>query len=78
MPLMLENARASLMHEAGCHQFDVLSNADAPDKIFLYELYDDRAAFDLHLSSAHFQAFDKATAPMIADKQVQIWDKVSQ
>lgn len=78
LPLMLENARVSLIDEAGCHQFDVLSNAGAPGTVFLYELYEDRAAFDAHLDSAHFQAFDEAVTSMIADKQISTWDTVTQ
>lgn len=78
MPLMLENARTSLRTEAGCHQFDVATDEASPDAVFLYELYTDRAAFDVHLASAHFVAFDAATRDMIAGKSVTTWAKVVQ
>ena len=78
LPLMLENAKISLEHETECHQFDVLTDGEKPDQIFLYELYTDRAAFDAHLSSAHFQAFDAATTDMIARKDIQTWDQEAQ
>ena len=55
---MLENARASLNDEPGCHQFDVCFAADDPGRCFLYEVYTDRGAFDAHLGMAHFKAFD--------------------
>lgn len=77
-PLMQSNAQHSLQTEEGCHQFDVLTDADKPDTVFLYELYTDRAAFDVHLASAHFKSFDAAIAPMIAAKDVQTWDSVAQ
>ena len=78
MPLMRANARTSLQTEAGCHQFDVAHNPDQPGSIFLYELYTDRAAFDTHLTSAHFKAFDLATRDMIASKTVTTWSEVDQ
>ena len=78
LPLMLDNARASLRKEPGCRQFDVCTDPDAPDTVFLYELYDDRAAFDAHLASPHFRAFDTAVAGMIADKRIVTFREVAQ
>ena len=77
LPLMLENARASLAEEPGCLRFDVCREEAADDappvRVFLYEIYRDRGAFDAHLASAHFQSFDAATRPMVASKQVASW-----
>lgn len=77
LPLMLENARASLAEEPGCLRFDVCGEATAdeaaPARIFLYEIYQDRSAFDAHLASAHFRSFDQATGPMVTSKQVDSW-----
>jgi quinol monooxygenase YgiN len=78
MPLVLENAKISRNQEPECHQFDVLSDSSQPDAVHLYELYTDRAAFDVHLASAHFKTFDAAVGPMIADKFIKTWDKVTQ
>jgi quinol monooxygenase YgiN len=44
--------------------------------VFLYELYDDRAAFDAHLATAHFKKFDPAVAPMLAAKAVRTLERV--
>ncbi len=77
MPLMLENAAASKELEADCHRFDVLTDADKPDQVFLYELYTDSAAFDAHCYSAHFKTFSKATADMVAGKDVTSWSTVA-
>ncbi|MBT0959002.1 antibiotic biosynthesis monooxygenase [Alphaproteobacteria bacterium KMM 3653] len=73
MPLMLENAAISQEVEPGCHRFDVLTDADRTDEVFLYELYTDSAAFDAHCDSAHFKAFSAATAGMVAGKEVKSW-----
>ena len=40
-------------------------------RVFLYEIYDDRAAFDAHLASPHFRAFDAEVGPWVQDKQVE-------
>lgn len=77
MPLMHANARRSLQEEPECHQFDVCRGSD-PCQVFLYEIYTDRAAFDLHLASDHFQAFDKAVSAMVASKSVQLFEEVTQ
>lgn len=67
---MTAQAETSLVQEEGCHHFDVCLSDD-PLTVFLYELYTDKAAFDVHLQSPHFLAFDAAVAEMVADKQVQ-------
>ncbi|MCP4206298.1 MAG: antibiotic biosynthesis monooxygenase [Shimia sp.] len=73
LPLMLANARTSREEETGCQMFDVCVQ-DA--EVFLYEIYDDRAAFDLHLASAHFKTFNDSTAHMVASKQVALFGEV--
>jgi (4S)-4-hydroxy-5-phosphonooxypentane-2,3-dione isomerase len=77
MPLMLENARASRTDEPGCRQFDVCVDPKKPERIFLYELYDDRAAFDAHLATPHFKSFDAATAAMFAGKTVWLLERAA-
>lgn len=76
MPLMLTNAQASLANEPDCHRFDVLTDPDLPGEVFLYELYTDSAAFDVHLASPHFKTFDTAVSAMIAEKSVRTYRTV--
>jgi len=73
LPLMVSNARTSRDEESGCQMFDVCVRGD---EVFLYEVYDDRAAFDLHLTSSHFRTFDAKVAHMVASKQVAMFDEV--
>lgn len=75
MPLMVENARTSLRAEPGCLQFDVCPDQDQ-NLVFLYELYESRKDFDLHLASPHFRSFDNQTTNMIADKKVRCFAEV--
>ena len=72
---MIENARASRAREPGCRQFDVCSDPADRAVVFLYEIYDDRAAFDAHLSSSHFRAFDERVREWVAKKTVRIYER---
>ncbi len=76
LPLMQTNAAQSLRDEPGCQRFDVLTDADRPGEVFLYELYDHLEAFQMHLGSPHFKAFETAAAPMISEKTVRTYATV--
>lgn len=65
MPLMLDNAQKSRTLEPGCDRFDVLVPAKGGNRVFLYEIYKDRAAFEAHLNMPHFLAFAQTTKAMI-------------
>ena len=75
-PLVEANARASVDTEDGCRRFDVCTDPSRPDQVFLYELYDDEAAFQAHMKTAHFTAFDGAVGGMVADKTVLTFGQV--
>lgn len=68
--LVLENAAASKAEEPGCRVFDVLHRPGAELPFVLYEIYDDRAAFDAHLAAPHFARFDDAVKALVRDKRV--------
>lgn len=70
---MNANAAASVRLEEGCRQFDVCTGA--PGTVFLYEVYDDEAAFQLHLKSPHFLSFNEITAPWVAGKSVASYQR---
>ena len=75
MPLMHTQAKNSLELETECHQFDVCTDPEKPGTVFLYELYSDEAAFQLHLASDHFKQFDADVAALVQDKQVQLYQR---
>ena len=58
--LIAANAKASVEREPGCRRFDVLQGPASPQSFWLYEIYDDDAAFDAHLKSRHFKVFAAA------------------
>jgi len=76
LPLMIENAEAS-RREPGCRRFDVCRERQRSDTVFLYEIYDDEAAFKAHLETSHYKAFATATGDMIAGRRVTFCDLVA-
>ena len=77
LPLMQKNAAESLANETGCRQFDITQDPQNPTKIFLYELYDDAAAFETHKQARHYLEFNDATRWMITAKSVRLLQKIS-
>lgn len=68
---MLQQAKNSLELEKGCQQFDVFTDAQLPTTFVLYELYDDEAAFELHLESDHFASFAAHVEPMVINRIIR-------
>ena len=72
--IALIDARASVANEPGCQRFDVLCAHENPEKVALYEIYDDPAAFDAHLKMPHLQAFRDGIADLVVDRDIQMFD----
>ena len=68
-----EQAKNSLDLESQCLVFDVCVDTDDKTEFFLYEKYETRAAFNAHLGSDHFKAFDKLVATWVHKKAVKTW-----
>ena len=73
---IITNARASVADEPGCSQFDVCVDPQDRTSIFLYEIYDDRAAFEAHLNTPHYAVFDKAVGPWVASKMIKVYTRL--
>lgn len=76
MTAMKKQAGDTLRKEPLCHRFDICGLSDWKSEVFLYELYDDLAAFRLHLQTDHFRAFDAQVADMVSDKTVRVFGEV--
>jgi autoinducer 2-degrading protein len=55
-----------LANEPGCRAFDILTTAEDPNKVLLYEVYEDQAAFDLHTQTPYMAEYRVDTEPMSA------------
>jgi quinol monooxygenase YgiN len=71
----LELARTDASHsverEPGCRQFDVTLDREQPNRVVLYEIYDDEAAFDAHLQTTHLAGFRAGIESLIVSRQVR-------
>ncbi|WP_437203868.1 putative quinol monooxygenase [Planctomicrobium sp. SH664] len=70
------HAQRSLTRETGCRQFDVCWREEEPDKVFLYEKYDDQAAFDAHCESEHLKYFASLAPQWVAERDLRIWSTI--
>jgi quinol monooxygenase YgiN len=52
--------------EPGCRMYVVHRAKSDPAKFFIYEQYDDEAAFDFHRSTPHFERYGKNGIQKIA------------
>ncbi len=59
---MIENARGAVNDEPGCLRFDVVQDDNDGNRIWLYEVYRDEAAFQAHTQAPHFIKFRDASA----------------
>ena len=67
------NAEQSFTQEVGCQQFDVCQYRQSPNSVFLYEVYDDEAAFETHKLTLHYSAFNQATGGMVVKKSIRLF-----
>ena len=77
LTIMQKNAADSLANEVGCHQFDITQDLQNPTKIFLYELYDDAVAFEMHKQASHYLEFNDAISGMVDKKSVRLLQKIN-
>ena len=75
--MMKKQAANSLRKEEGCLQFDVCLDPSDGGRIFLYEVYKDSNAFELHLKTEHFQEFNKTVSPWTASKSDRKWERIA-
>ncbi|AZL66938.1 putative quinol monooxygenase [Pseudomonas oryziphila] len=62
------NAAASVATEPGCLVFDVSVDREDPQVIYLYEIYNDDAAYEAHTQTAHFRDSRPLVEPLILEQ----------
>jgi autoinducer 2-degrading protein len=65
-----ENGAASVQ-EPGCREFNVTVQANNPNHVFLFEVYDNEAAVQAHRTTDHFKKYAAATANMVTGRNVR-------
>jgi (4S)-4-hydroxy-5-phosphonooxypentane-2,3-dione isomerase len=62
-----ENGAASV-HEPGCRAFNIAVSQKDTNHVFVFEVYDNTAAFDAHLQTVHFKKYAATTKDMVAKR----------
>jgi (4S)-4-hydroxy-5-phosphonooxypentane-2,3-dione isomerase len=62
-----ENGAASV-HEPGCRAFNIAVSQKDANHVFVFEVYDNAAAFDAHLQTDHFKKHATTAKDMIAKR----------
>jgi quinol monooxygenase YgiN len=64
---------AAAAKEPGCRRFDILNLSSDPNHFFLYEVYDNEAAYKAHRETEHFKKFaaTAAAAKMVAKREAR-------
>jgi autoinducer 2-degrading protein len=71
--VIARQARTSVAEEPGCHRFDVYRHESDPQRFFLHEIYEDRAAFEAHTKMPHSLESGATTKPWIAKADIGFW-----
>jgi quinol monooxygenase YgiN len=74
---LLSRHAAATRAEPGCRQFVALRGTEDRDSFVLYEHYDNRAAFDAHLASPHYNGIAVAQIrPLLRDRTLEFCEVV--
>jgi len=69
-----ENGKAA-RSEPGCRQFEVLVDPADKTRVMLFEVYDDRKAFEAHQAGEAFKKYLANAVPLLASRERQFWNK---
>ena len=58
---LVEVASASVKEEPGCMRLDIVQDGAEPDRVWLYEVFQDRDSYLAHGQQPHFVKFRDAT-----------------
>jgi quinol monooxygenase YgiN len=65
----LKQNGVATIKEPGCRQYDILQSAEMPNRIHIYEVFENEAAMEAHLASEHFKTYQAHTAQMVIKRQ---------
>ena len=70
----LLHAHNSKTHEPGCLVFDVFQSTERPDRFYLHERYEDKAAWaEVHQKAPYLEEYRKKTGGWVKGKHIEHW-----
>ena len=73
----LKENGAAAVHEPGCHEFDITVSPKEPNHVFIFEVYDNAAAFEAHRATDHFKKYAATTKDMVAKRDARAFTSVA-
>jgi quinol monooxygenase YgiN len=67
----LKENGAAAVHEPGCHEFNITVSPKDPNHVFIFEVYDNAAAFEAHRATDHFKKYTATTKDMVAKRDAR-------
>jgi quinol monooxygenase YgiN len=65
-----EVGAATIKTEPGCSVFDITVSQKDPNHLFIFEVYDNAAAFDTHLKTGHYKKYAATAKDIVAKREV--------
>jgi autoinducer 2-degrading protein len=65
-----EVGAATIKTESGCSEFDITVSQKDPNHVFVFEVYENAAAFDAHLKSDHYKKYAATAKDIVAKREV--------
>ena len=72
LQIIREHASKTLGNEEGCLQFEVCDPVEGENRVFLYEMYADDAAFEVHKASPTLTRTRERYADIVQSRDIHV------
>ena len=72
LEIIKEHASKTLENEEGCLQFEVCAPVESGNRVFLYEMYADDAAFEVHKGSPTLARTRERYADIVESRDIHV------
>lgn len=69
---LLSAYRTTVLEEPGCLVFENFTRSEAPDRFFIFETYQDAAAFESHRTASYGADFNAELGPLIVEPSSEL------
>jgi (4S)-4-hydroxy-5-phosphonooxypentane-2,3-dione isomerase len=73
----LKENGAAAVHEPGCQEFNITVSPKDPNHVFIFEVYDNEAAFQAHRATDHYKKYAATTKEMVAKRDAHMLASVA-
>ena len=74
LDIIRDHASRTLANEEGCLQFEVCDPVEGGNRVFLYEMYADDAAFEVHKGSPTLARTRERYADIVESRDIHVYN----